>query len=219
MTISQEITELVAKLLQDALGKEEYENRIRAIADILNDLEYQEVELPADSIAKLVLEYLSKKTHHIYRSVWKTERNLDANVEWRYRVGKWMWKSTSDKIAMLSKIRDGRLKGTTWKDLSKELGIPHARLLVNNIRLGLVNSTEAERDIIKDIPIKKQIKSSKSRIPVLKQIQTLRQQQIPWAKIDKQLNISAYTLVFRVFKNLLKVTPDEQALAKEILND
>lgn len=159
--IDKEVTNLLRELIIKTIGIEKFNKHIAKIADILNDLEYKDVDLPVNTMSELVLEILKDKTHCYYRKINQSENSTNG---YRYRSvhynkptyrktikePKWKWKSTAEKIRLLQIVEQRRSRSVPWQKIRKELGLD-ARSLVYNIILARVYATKIEMKLAHQI--------------------------------------------------------------------
>lgn len=214
MLISNEITALIGTLIREKLGEETYNKRIRAIADILNDFSYHEVDLPANVISDLVIESLSKFSYKCYHSVWQSEKLKDAEYEWRHTKGIWMKRTTAEKLYLLGQIKTLKDKGATWKEVNKQLGLKYASFFVYRIKAGYVYALEEEQKLARSIKTRKYDKRDK--LEILQQIKELRDASNTWKQIKIALKKDARLFIQNIIKKTIKSTKKELELAREI---
>jgi len=150
--MNMETMEEIRKKLIDILGKEEFEKKIIKIADILNDLEYHDINLPIEDIVKIVTEILEDKAKKIHRMQWQVERAMEIKLRKSRRrgLGKFVNMSTAERIWLLEQIKTMREKQIPWKEIKKILKMD-ARSMIYNIIEGKMFATEVERRMAKEI--------------------------------------------------------------------
>lgn len=142
------------------IGIENYNKKIQQIADVLNDLDYKQVELPTKALTDLVIEAVEDETHKYYRRI-NTAENANSNTPYRDTFGvnhqghtwkkkrsanKWKWKSTAEKIMLLQEIEKLRKEKVSWPKLQRRFGLD-ARSFIYNIVLAKVYATKLEMKI------------------------------------------------------------------------
>lgn len=138
----QSMNKLKAELIK-GLGQETYEENLIQIADMINDLDYKEVDIPVKSAAKLLQEIIVDKTKKYWRQIFKNEfanRNHQKAPQFR----KWRWLSGSEKIKFLTTTARLKEDGISWKKIGQMLHVS-AVDMVNNILYGKVFANELQR--------------------------------------------------------------------------
>lgn len=151
--ITDEIIQIIREKLIEALGKEEFEKKIKKIADILNDLDYKDVELPAEDIVELIKEILADKARKFHRMQWQVERAIERRLTMTERKkGKdsYVKVSTAERIWVLQRIKEMKSKKMKWYEIKDILKLD-ARSLIYNIVNGKMYATEIEKKLAKEI--------------------------------------------------------------------
>ena len=142
------VINIFKKCIIDTIGQETYDKKIIKIADILNELDYKGIDLPAKTTAGLVIDIIEDKGKNILRTTAQNEISLQFRPTnpGGLCLGKWKWKFTTDKIALLQTIEKRKKDHITWAEIKKELGVD-ARSFIYNIIKARVYATKIEMNI------------------------------------------------------------------------
>lgn len=126
-----------------SLGKDLFDNNIVDIADMINDLEYKQVDLSIKHTVILIQEIVTEKTKKYWRQIFRNEfanHDFHKPPQWR----KWRWMSSAEKIKFLLLIKEMRAHKVLWKKISWLLKI-NAKETMRNVVRGNVYASELMR--------------------------------------------------------------------------
>ena len=135
--------------LIDALGKDVFISNIVDIADMINDLEYKQINISINYAVTLIQEIVTDKTKNYWRQVFKSEF-ANHNHHNPPQERKWRWMSSPEKIKYLLLIRRMKSSKMTWKRIARVLHV-NAREVMRNVIRGNVYASELMRLIAHQI--------------------------------------------------------------------
>jgi len=203
---NQETTLKLKEMLIESIGEKVYLEKIRKIADIINDFEYKEVMLPVERITDFISEVLTTHANRYYLSVFYYEEATVAKFH-RHGVGQYKFRHipTTERIKVLLEIKEMRSSGKSWTEISNEVGIKNCKSMVNNLRHGFLFATQLERDLIGDIyQVKPKIKERKNITHLLNKAYNMRRNGITWKAIHTELGFKVRDAMNNYMKGLVK---------------